>query len=94
MTEEQVKEGKAICDKIKNLEEDCESIEKLSMYIADKIIMNDRRIEDYIEIQLHEQWIHTPYAKVNITNLIGFLNTENHRIELEIQSLREKLESM
>ena len=88
MTEEQVKKGKAICDEIKNLEADCKSIDKLSAYIADE------KAEDDVEIQLHEKWVATPYAKVNKTNLIGFLNNEKYRINLEIQSLREKLESM
>ena len=87
MTEEQVKEGQAICDKVKDLEKDFESLEKLSAYINEKGVAN-------VEIQLHEQWVATPYAKVNKTNLIGFLNNEKYRINLEIRSLREKLESM
>lgn len=87
MTEEQVIKGKEICDSIKSLEKDCESLEKLSTYI------NEEK-EDSLEIQLHEQWIATPYAKVNKTNLLGFLNSEKHRIRLEIKSLKEKLEAI
>lgn len=87
MTEEQVIKGKEICDKVKDLEKDCESLEKLSAYINEKEW-------DSLEIQLHEQWISTPYAKVNKTNLLGFLNSEKHRIRLEIKSLKEKLEAM
>ena len=87
MTEEQVIKGKEICDSIKSLEKDCESLEKLSAYINEKE-------GNGVEIQLHEQWISTPYAKVNKTNLLGFLNSEKHRIGLEIKSLKEKLEAM
>lgn len=87
MTEEQVKKGKAICDKIEKLEKDCKSLEELSTYFA-------KKESDNLEIQLHEKWIATPYAKVNKTNLIGFLNTEKHRIELEIQSYKEMLDAM
>lgn len=87
MTEEQVIKGKEICDSIKSLEKDCESLEKLSAYI------NEQK-ENSLEIQLREQWISTPYAKVNKTNLLGFLNCEKHRIRLEIKSLKEKLEEM
>ena len=87
MTEEQVIKGKEICDSIKSLEKDCESLEILSTYI-------NEQEGDSLEIQLHEQWISTPYAKVNKTNLLGFLNSEKHRIGLEIKSLKEKLEAM
>lgn len=87
MTKEQVIKGKEICDEIKGLEKDCESLKKLSTYINEKE-------GDSIEIQLHEQWISTPYAKVNKTNLLGFLNSEKLRIGLEIKSLKEKLEAM
>ena len=87
MTEEQVKEGKAICDRVKDLEKDFESLEKLSAYINENGMAN-------VEIQLHDQWISTPYAKVKTTNLIWFLNSEKHNIALEIRTLKEKLESM
>lgn len=87
MTEEQVIKGKEICDRIKDLGEDRKSLEKLSTYINEKE-------EDDVEIQLHEQWISTPYAKVNKMNLIGFLNSETHRIALGIKSLREELEAI
>ena len=87
MTEEQVIKGKEICDSIKSFEKDCESLENLSTYI------NEQK-ENSLEIQLHEKWVATPYAKVNKTNLLGFLNCEKHRIALEIKSLKEKLEAM
>lgn len=87
MTEEQVIKGKEICDKVKDLEKDCENLEKLSAYIYE-----DKMAD--IEIQLHEKWSATPYAKVNKTNLLGFLNSEKHRIGLDIKSLKEKLEAM
>jgi hypothetical protein len=87
VTEEQVIKGKEICDSIKSLEKDCESLEILSTYI------NEQK-GGSLEIQLHEKWVSTPYAKVNKTNLLGFLNCEKHRIRLEIKSLKEKLEAM
>lgn len=87
MTEEQVIKGKEICDSIKSLEEDRNSLEKLSAYINEKE-------GNGVEIQLHEQWISTPYGKVNKTNLLGFLNSEKHRIKLAIKSLKEELEKM
>jgi hypothetical protein len=87
MTEEQVIKGKEICDSIKDFEKGCESLEKMSAYI------NEREEAD-IEIQLHEQWISAPYTKVNKTNLLGFLNSEKHRIALEIKALKEELEAM
>lgn len=87
MTEEQVIKGKEICDSIKSLEKDCESLEILSTYF------NEQK-ENSLEIQLHEKWIATPYAKVNKTNLLGFLNSEKHRIGLAIKSLREELEAI
>lgn len=87
MTEEQVIKGKEICDSVKSLEKDCENLEKLSAYINEKEGKG-------VEIQLHEQWISTPYGKVNKTNLLGFLNSEKHRIGTEIKSLREEFEAM
>lgn len=87
MTEEQVIKGKEICDRIKDLKENCESLERLSAHIGEEK-------GNGVEIQLHEKWVSTPYAKVNKTNLLGFLNSEKHRIGLEIKSLKEKLEEM
>ena len=88
MTEGQVREGIIILDKIEDYEKEIEAIEKLSEYIDSKESTKS------VEIQVHEPWISTPYAKVNKTNLIQFLNTEKHRVELIILSLRERLETI
>lgn len=87
MTEEQLSAGNKVCKSIKDLENECKSIDNYILYITSTEL-------DDIEIQVHEQWINTPYVKVNKTNLIGFLNSEKHRIELEIKSLKEKFESL
>ncbi len=88
MTKEQLSEGNRVCKNIKDLENECKSIDNYMLYITSETELDD------IEIQVHERWIDTPYVKVNKTNLIGFLNSEKHRIELEIKSLNEKFESL
>lgn len=88
MTKEQLSEGNRVCKNIKDLENECKSIDNYILYITSEIELDD------IEIQVHEKWVGTPYVKVNKTNLIGFLNSEKHRIELEIKSLKEKFESL
>lgn len=88
MTKEQLSAGNRICKNIEDLENECKSIDNYILYITSETEFDD------IEIQAHEKWINTPYVKVNKTNLIGFLNSEKHRIELEIKSLKEKFESL
>ncbi len=85
MTEEQVKIGKAILNDVDSLEKQHNDLERFITYITTKNDVNE------IDIQLHEKWIGTPYAKVHKINLIGFLNAEMHRIRSSINTLREKL---
>lgn len=77
MTEEQLSAGNKVCKNIKDLENECKSIDNYILYITSTEL-------DDIEIQVHEKWIGTPYVKVNKTNLIGFLNSENTGLSLKL----------
>lgn len=87
MTLEQFLKGKTILDKKKELEGYCNALEKFTEYVRDKK-------PDEIEIQIHESWVSTPYARVAKKSFIEFLDNEKHEIELLIQSLEIELEKI
>ena len=84
MTEEQVITGMAILDKIKELENYYKGLDKFKEYVRDKK-------SSQVEIQLHEQWVGTPYTTVSKKAFIDFLVTEQKDIERTIQTLKEEL---
>lgn len=87
MTLEQFLKGKSILDKIKELEGYCNALEKFTEYVRDIK-------PDEIEIQIHESWVSTPYARVAKKSFIEFLDNEKHEIESLIQSLEIELEKI
>lgn len=87
MTLEQFLTGKAILDKIKELEGYCDALEKFTEYVRDKE-------SDEIEIQIHESWVSTPYARVAKKSFVEFLENEKHEIESLVQSLKIELEKI
>ena len=87
MTLEQFLAGKSILDKIKELEGYCDALEKFTEYVRDEK-------PDEIEIQIHESWVSTPYARVAKKSFIEFLNNERHEIESTVQLLNLELEKI
>lgn len=85
MTEEQVKAGKSILDKIDMLEGLHRDIDRL-------VKRTTEQKEEEISIKLNEQWIGTPSAYVSKESFIKYLNSEKHDVEARIQSLRDELE--
>ena len=84
MTEEQVRTGMAILNKIKELENYYKGLDKFKEYVRDKE-------SGQVEIQLHEQWVATPFATVSKKDFIDFLVIEQKDIERTIQTLKEEL---
>ena len=84
MIEEQVRTGMAIIDKIKELEKYYKRLDKFKEYVRD----NE---SSQVEIQLHEQWVATPFAIVSKKDFIDFLVIEQKDIERTIQTLKEEL---
>ena len=84
MTEEQVRTGMAILNKIKELENYYKGLDKFKEYVRDKE-------SSQVEIQLHEQWVATPFATVSKKDFIDFLVIEQKDIERTIQTLKEEL---
>jgi len=87
MTLEQFLKGKSIFGKIKELESYCNALEKFTEYVRGKE-------PDEIEIQIHEPWVSTRYARVAKKSLIEFLNNERHEIESTVQLLNLELEKI
>lgn len=87
MTLEQFLKGKSILDKIKELEGYCNELKKFTEYVQDEK-------PDEIEIQIHESWVSTPYARVAKKSFIEFLNNERNEIESTVQLLNLELEKI
>ena len=87
MTLEQFLKGKSILDKIKELEGYCNKLKKFTEYVQDKK-------PDEIEIEMHEQWVGTPYVVVAKKSFIEFLDNEKHEIESLIHSLEIEFEKI
>lgn len=90
MTNDEWKEGKRILAKIDEAtarKNGIESLIKRMNEITDKY-------EREVEIQLGEQYIHTPKAKVSLPMFSVFLLSQIETVESEIESLRKEFDEI